>query len=227
MAKKKTKEVWYKIIGPQKQSVHRGVATWKMPKNGKPGDWMSKVYSVRVCHRGYHLVPLRGIKSWLDGYGYILCQAEGRGARSSSGENDGKTAFAEARITKVIGTYTREVADLVQRHRNAIYNVTGHWPSDEQVGRFIVMLMIHPEKAKAKIKSLKKTAAAKEKALKAKREREVAAARKKYGKLVTAFRKVGRRRDVSIEKFCSVVYAVTGKLKTGKERQDFALAVYG
>lgn len=108
----------YKIVGPNGEALHGGSGCWHMPTRGRPGKWMPAVADVRACHSGYHLVTAAGLLGWLPRNDGLLCEAEGRGARDS---DDGKkTAFAQARIVRVIGplnerTMRLSAADFAER----------------------------------------------------------------------------------------------------------------
>lgn len=109
----------YKIVSTDFDPIHGGTGKWFAPTKAKPGKWMPKVENVAACSSGYHLIPAKGIVEWLPlapvtGY---LCEAEGRGASDSNGD---KTAFAEARLLKVVGILDEKsmclaAADIAER----------------------------------------------------------------------------------------------------------------
>lgn len=101
VAKKKTKTRYYKILGENGESCNGGTAAWSLPsKGGKvPGQWMPYLDNVELCVRGYHLAHFNHLRDWLRRGRYIY-KAEGRGRRTSDGK---KTAFAEARLLRLVG----------------------------------------------------------------------------------------------------------------------------
>jgi hypothetical protein len=109
----------YKIVSTKYGPLHGGSGTWFAPTKTNPGKWMPKVERVKVCKRGYHLIPAKAIVEWLPpssiaGY---LCEAEGRGAQDKNGD---KIVFAQARLLKVIGLLDEKsmrlaAADIAER----------------------------------------------------------------------------------------------------------------
>lgn len=177
--------VWYKVVGPKGQAISGGSGVWKMPKGDKPGDWMPKVDYVHACHSGYHLIPKHGIRSWANP-GYQLCIAEGRGIQDDGRHSDGKVAFAEARIIKVLGVFPKGWSS---------YNTSG----DRKTGDEIIKEVINPKayakkealaKKKAKLLEAKRVAKERAAALKAKKERD--AIRKKWAPARVIYRKTSR-----------------------------------
>jgi Imm-5 like putative immunity protein len=87
----------YKVLGADGQPIHGGTGVWHLP-NGKPGRWMPKIGDPKCCERGYHLVGLAYLPEWLAA-GCTIFEAEGRGPSDS---DDGKTAFAQARLLRQV-----------------------------------------------------------------------------------------------------------------------------
>ena len=117
----------YKIVSPEFGPLHGGSGTWFAPTKTKPGKWMPKVENVKACSRGYHLIPAKAIVEWLPPTGRtgLLCEAEGRGSSDKDGD---KTAFAQARIIKVIGLLDEKsmrlaAADMAERVLPIFYKV--------------------------------------------------------------------------------------------------------
>jgi hypothetical protein len=117
----------YKIVSHEFGPLHGGSGTWFAPTKGKPGKWMPNVENVEACRRGYHLIPAKAIVDWLPTIGRtgLLCEAEGRGASDNDGD---KTAFAQARIIKVIGLLDEvsmrlAAADMAERVLPIFYKV--------------------------------------------------------------------------------------------------------
>lgn len=180
------KKVWYKIVGPKGEAVNGGHGTWNLPKGKKPGDWMPMLHSVIVCSSGYHLVPGHGISAWGEG-GRLLFVAEGRSSKSGPSGSDGKTAFAEARLLRLVGVFPKGFTR---------FKPNGGTKSEADV----LAEVKDPKKYAAKLKreaDAKKKAAAK---LKAEETHKKAAFRKKYGHLRAAVT-AGRRNGVSYTSF--------------------------
>ena len=128
----------YKIIGIDGSPLHGGSGLWHLPKNGKPARWMPKVDDVCACASGYHLITALGIVEWLPlapitGY---LCEAEGRGDESADGN---KTAFAQARLIKVVGLLDEKsmrlaAAEMAERALPIFYKVR---PNDDRPAKAI------------------------------------------------------------------------------------------
>ena len=117
----------YKVVSTAFGPLHGGKGTWFAPKGSKPGKWMPKIENVQACKRGYHLIPAKAIVEWLPqksvaGY---LCEAEGFGDHDSDGD---KTAFAEARLLKIVGLLDEKsmrlaAADMAERVLPIFYKV--------------------------------------------------------------------------------------------------------
>jgi hypothetical protein len=117
----------YKIVSTDFMPIHGGSGLWFAPTKTKPGKWMPKIAEVEACSSGYHLIPAKAILDWLplkpvEGY---LCEAEGRGASDSEGD---KTAFAQARLLKVVGVLDEvsmrlAAADMAERVLPIFYKV--------------------------------------------------------------------------------------------------------
>jgi hypothetical protein len=129
---KPRKRVWYKVLGLDGRSCNGGHARWPLPKHGRPGAWMPLIEQPFICARGYHLVPKKGLAEWLNYWGpCLVCIAEPRGKVHPSpadlryepdflGTHDGKRAFAQARILKVVGMVPPNVAGPGRRNPNDI-----------------------------------------------------------------------------------------------------------
>ena len=110
---------YYKITGPKGEPLHGGSGNWSLPVGKRPGKWMPKVAGVKACKSGYHLVKAAGIVDWLPYAGRIglLWEAEGRGKKDAEGP---KTAFAQARLIKLVGVLDEismrlAAADMAER----------------------------------------------------------------------------------------------------------------
>jgi len=110
---------WYKITGLNGEPLNGGSGNWHLPNGKKPGKWMLRVENVVACHSGYHLVEAGGIVEWLPRapQSGLLWIAEGRGAKD---KNDNKTAFAQARLVKLVGVLDEismrlAAADIAER----------------------------------------------------------------------------------------------------------------
>lgn len=185
MAKKSVKQVWYKIVGPNGEAVNGGAGKYDVPKDGKPGKWMPKIDDPYACRRGYHLVPESGISYW-GREGRLLCIAEGRGAFDTHGSSDGKVAFAEARIVKVLGIFPKNWCAYDYKSNSGLRK-TGDKILSEIVDptkykRAEAARMAREKAAKAKLVAKKKVEAAK-----AKKERD--ALRKKWAPVRKLYQK--------------------------------------
>ena len=128
----------YKIVSTDFMPIHGGSGKWFAPTKGKPGKWMPKVNNVRACNSGYHLIPAKAIVDWLPRapiVGY-LCEAEGRGDQDGNGE---KTAFAQARLLRVVGLLDEKsmrlaAADMAERVLPIFYKVL---PKDDRPAKAI------------------------------------------------------------------------------------------
>ena len=90
----------YKILRPDGSCAHGGKGNWHLPSGRRPGRWLPAIASPVLCTRGYHLVPAMHILQWLQA-GYVVWEAEGRGARTSSGD---KVAYGQARLLRRVGS---------------------------------------------------------------------------------------------------------------------------
>ncbi len=109
----------FKVTGPNGEPLHGGSGNWSLPVGKKPGKWMPVVENVSACRRGYHLVEAVGIVEWLPRapQSGLLWEAEGRGAKDKEGT---KTAFAQARLVKLVGVLDEvsmrlAAADMAER----------------------------------------------------------------------------------------------------------------
>jgi len=123
----KNKVRWYKITGPKGEPLHGGSGDWSLPVGKKPGKWMPEIKKVMACKSGYHLAEATGIISWLPYAPQtgLLWQAEGRG---DSDKEDTKTAFAQARLIKLVGVLDEvsmrlAAADIAKRVLPIFYKV--------------------------------------------------------------------------------------------------------
>ena len=117
----------YKIVSTDFEPINGGTGRWFAPTKAKPGKWMPKVECVVACSSGYHLIPAKAIVEWLPratvtGY---LCEAEGRGDSDKDGD---KTAFAQARLIKIVGLLDEvsmrlAAADMAERVLPIFYKV--------------------------------------------------------------------------------------------------------
>lgn len=128
----------YKIVSTDFDPIHGGSGKWFAPTKTKPGKWMPKVDNVAACRSGYHLIPAKAIVDWLprDPITGYLCEAEGRGASDSGGD---KTAFAQARLIKVVGLLDEvsmrlAAADMAERVLPIFYKVR---PKDDRPAKAI------------------------------------------------------------------------------------------
>ena len=117
----------YKITGPKGEPLNGGSGNWSLPVGKKPGKWMTKIDNVKACRAGYHLVEAVGIVEWLPRAPQtgLLWQAEGRGTKDKEGT---KTAFAQARLVKLIGVLDEvsmrlAAADIAERVLPIFYKV--------------------------------------------------------------------------------------------------------
>ncbi len=117
----------YKTVGLKGEPIHGGSGVWSMPAKSKPGKWMPKIKNVKVCQRGYHLIPAKAIIDWLPRAPAtaLLCEAEGRGEQDTDGD---KIAFSQARILKVVGLLDEvsmrlAAADMAERVLPIFYKV--------------------------------------------------------------------------------------------------------
>lgn len=94
---------YYKILGPQNESIHGGVATWPAPKGKRPGKWMPR-RPVEMFRSGYHVVTLSQIAGWLPRYYGMEYGMEAKvwevDVRGDAQYGDDKSVFAQARLTK-------------------------------------------------------------------------------------------------------------------------------
>lgn len=110
---------YYKITGPKGEPLHGGSGNWSLPVGKKPGKWMPQVENVKACEAGYHLVEAVGIVEWLPRAPKtgLLWEAQGRG---DSDKENTKTAFAQARLIKLVGVLDEvsmrlAAADMAER----------------------------------------------------------------------------------------------------------------
>lgn len=165
------KAVWYKITGPKGEAVNGGYGTWYLPKGKKSGEWMPKVHPY-ICVSGYHLVLGHGINGWGEA-GRLLWVAEGAGITSGPHGSDGKMAYEQARLIRLVGVFPKGFSR---------YKTKGMKKSEVEV-------LAEIKDPKAYAAKLKREADAKKKAevkAKAEQARKKAACLKKYGKLKAA-----------------------------------------
>jgi len=91
----------YKVLSLRGKPINGGSGVWSLPKGSKPGKWMPKVEKVEACKRGYHLCQANDLLSWISADEIAIWEAEGRGQKD---DREDKTAFAEARLLKLVGT---------------------------------------------------------------------------------------------------------------------------
>jgi len=123
----KNKVRWYKITGPKGEPLHGGSGDWSLPVGKKPGKWMPEIKKVVACESCYHLIEATGIIRWLPYAPQtgLLWEAEGRG---DSDKEDTKTAFAQARLIKLVGVLDEvsmrlAAADMAERVLPIFYKV--------------------------------------------------------------------------------------------------------
>jgi hypothetical protein len=121
---------YYKITGPKGEPLYRGSGNWALPVGDRPGKWMPKIENVKACMSGYHLVEAVGIVEWLPRAPKtgLLWEAEGRG---DSDKEDTKTAFAQARLIKLVGVLDEvsmrlAAADMAKRVLPIFHKVRPH-----------------------------------------------------------------------------------------------------
>ena len=90
---------WYKVVAVGGSPVNGGSGKWKLPRGKRPGAWMPPIASPSACERGYHLTDAAHLVRWLR-TGAAVYEAEGRGASDAKAD---KTAFAEARLMRLVG----------------------------------------------------------------------------------------------------------------------------
>jgi len=74
----------FKVLDENGHSCNGGDATWPLPEDGKPGEWMPAIQELTPCNSGYHLVRAGGLLDWL---GPRIWVAEGRGAHVHKDEH--------------------------------------------------------------------------------------------------------------------------------------------
>ena len=91
----------YKITHPDGAPITaEASAVWPLPTAKRPGRWTPDI-KPRLCHSGWHLMPVEGLSSYI-AIG-TLFEAEGRG--ESVGDVT-KTAFTSARLVAKVGEIT-------------------------------------------------------------------------------------------------------------------------
>ena len=94
----------YKITHPDGAPITaEASAVWPLPTAKRPGRWTPDI-KPRLCHSGWHLMPVEGLSSYI-AIG-TLFEAEGRG--ESVGDVT-KTAFTSARLVAKVGEITHPV----------------------------------------------------------------------------------------------------------------------
>ncbi|HUX30180.1 MAG TPA: hypothetical protein VMV78_06085, partial [Thiobacillus sp.] len=69
----------FKVLGDDGRPCHGGTGRWRLPHDGKPGDWMPPIEGDLVpCENGYHLCREGDLADWL---GPHIFEAEYRGER--------------------------------------------------------------------------------------------------------------------------------------------------
>ena len=88
---------YFKILVDGK-SCHGGDATWSLPHDGQPGDWMPEIdeSDLSLCECGYHICKENEILDWIKQDCQIF-EAENAGA---SIEGDNKTVCSQVRLTR-------------------------------------------------------------------------------------------------------------------------------
>lgn len=99
----------YKVTLADGNPSHGGSGCWSLPKGSRPGAWMPVVENPLCCTRGYHLVTDAQLLTWLDRVGLVVWEAEGRGKRHA---NSDKAAYAEARLIRRVGVWSKKTARL-------------------------------------------------------------------------------------------------------------------
>ncbi len=89
-------ETWFKVTGPNGESISGGHHNWSLPVDGKPGEWAPDVRNPVACARGYHLTIEPVV--WFKDASCKVWVAEGEGA--SSVLHGDKQAFERARLVR-------------------------------------------------------------------------------------------------------------------------------
>ena len=102
-----TAPAYYKWLRPDHSGAYgHGDYTAYLPHGKRPGKWLPLVKDPEPCQRGYHVVTVEYLpEHWV--VPGVLYEAEARGATVAQEE---KTACAQLRLTRRVGTLTRELA---------------------------------------------------------------------------------------------------------------------
>jgi len=92
-------ERYFKVLAADGSPVNGGQGRWKLPRGKRPGAWMPPVAEPKTCERGYHLTDAAHLALWIKADAAVY-EAEGRGAEDAQAD---KTAFAEARLLRLVG----------------------------------------------------------------------------------------------------------------------------
>ena len=97
---------YFKILMDGK-SCNGGNATWSLPHDDQPGDWMPEINGIQMCERGYHVCAAQEILTWIK-EGCQIFEAENAG---ESMDGDNKTVCSQVRLIRQM-TWNDSVARL-------------------------------------------------------------------------------------------------------------------
>ena len=100
-------ETLYKVLAADgKSPYHGGSGEWFLPSSKKPGKWMPRIKDIALCSRGYHVITLDQLSTWI---GPTLYVVETKG-KEILGED--KRVTEQARLTRKVETWNDKTLRL-------------------------------------------------------------------------------------------------------------------
>ena len=97
--------VW-KVLAEGGKPHHGGTGAWPLPKDGKPGAWVTVTGDLVPCENGLHLCRRQDLIGWL---GPVIWEAEYTGQVIDHGD---KIVVRRARLVRRVRTWNERTARL-------------------------------------------------------------------------------------------------------------------
>jgi len=97
---------YYKFLNPDGSPCNGGGGVWRLPADGRPGDWMPPISGLVPCQRGYHVCRKQDLLQWC---GPTLWTAEIRGHYIEAGS---KIVAEQARLLQLLPGWNDRTARL-------------------------------------------------------------------------------------------------------------------
>lgn len=102
-------ETYYKVLNHNGSCYHGGKGRWRLPKSGKPGEWMPPIIGeLKPCSNGYHILKRGQLIEWI-APPVAVFEVEVNGKVVW---NRNKGVARKARLVRKIETWTEQAARL-------------------------------------------------------------------------------------------------------------------